>query len=184
MKLQECKDLLNHYEQVVLTLHECHKKNAFIYKKLSNVLTIINIILGTITGTSSISIYNTTNPTYELLNIIFVYTMTILSSCQKVIEPSTKYEKFRNASEEYLSLFYEIKYQKTFELKSEDSLRDYVKDLNIKLEDLRVKLPFINDTTYDMVKQKVLSKSINIPCLSLERIQIENNKKEEQNQNE
>lgn len=178
MKLHECKELLIHYEQVVLTLHECHKKNAYKYQQLSNVLLILNIILGTITGTSSISIYNSNNANLQLINIIIIYIMTFLSSIQKIIEPSTQYERFRNASEEYLSLFYEIKYQKTFELKTEQYLKQYVKDLNLKLEDLRVKFPFILDTTYDMVKQKVLTKSINIPCLSLETIEIKNNIKE------
>lgn len=158
MDLSACENLLCHYENVVLTLHECHKKYAFRYKYLSNFLTMINIILGTITGTSSISIYNTNNPNYALFNIIFIYIMTIVTSFQKMLEPSKKYERFRNASEEYLTLFYEIKYKKTFDLQLDDSLKTYVKDLNIKLEDMRIKYPFINDDTYDMCKEKTIRK--------------------------
>lgn len=158
MDSQECEYLLNHYEQVVLTLHECHKRYAFIYRRLSNCFTIINIILGTITGTSSISIYNQDNTTFELLNIILVYIITILTSCQKILDPSKQYERFRNASEEYLTLFYEIKYKTTFELQSTDDLKIYVKELNIKLEDMRIKFPFINDNTYDEYKQKTCVK--------------------------
>jgi len=169
MDSKECEYLLNHYEMVVLTLHECHKKYALIYKRLTNVLTILNIVLGTITGTSSISIYNSNEyPNYELMNIFLVYIITILTSCQKIIDPSKKYERFRNASEEYLTMFYEIKYKTTFELQSEEDLKQYVKQLNINLEDKRVKFPFINDHIYDeykekMCSQKKTSKDIEIP---------------------
>ena len=56
MDIKECEGLLTHYETVVLTLYECHKNYAILYKRLSNLLTIINILLGTITGTSSTSL--------------------------------------------------------------------------------------------------------------------------------
>lgn len=167
MNKQESEELLCHYERVVLTLHECHKKNAFLYKKLSNFLTVINIILGTITGTSSISIYKQDSPTYQLINIILIYIITLLTSCQKILEPSKKYERFRNASQEYLTLFYEIKYKTIFELTSDDDLKQYVKQLNLKLEDMRIKFPFINDKIYDNCKQQV-SRKLNINTLNIQ----------------
>lgn len=178
MDLDECSNLLSHYERVALTLHECHKKYAFTYQKVSNFFTIINIILGTITGTSSISIYNQNSPNFQLMNIIFVYMITLLTSLQKIIDPSKKYERFRNASEEYLALFYNIKYKTTFELQTEEELKMFVKDLNIKLEDMRVKFPFINDGVYDSFKQKMTEKLLKSKCCSIpveNRIQIENN---------
>jgi hypothetical protein len=155
MDSKECETLLNHYEIVVLTLHECHKRYAFLFKRLSNFLTILNIVLGTITGTSSISIYDTNDhPGFELMNIILVYVITLLTSCQKIIEPSKKYERFRIASEEYLTMFYEIRYKTTFEIQNEEDLKQYVKQLNVDLEDKRIKFPFINDNLYDEYKKK------------------------------
>ena len=160
MDIKDCENLLCHYEQVVLTLYECHKDRASIYKRISSFLSILNIIFGTITGTSSISIYNNNRPGYQLLNIVLVYMITILSAFQKIADPSKKYERFRNASEHYLSLFYEIKYNTTFEMKTEEELKNYVKQLNLKLEDMRGKMPFINDKTYDNYKQKTLQKTL------------------------
>jgi hypothetical protein len=175
MDSKECERLLNHYEVVVLTLHECHKRYAFIYQRLSNLLTFLNIVLGTITGTSSISIYNTNDHSgLELMNIILVYIITVLTSCQKIIDPSKKYERFRNASEEYLTMFYDIKYKTTFELQIEEDLKHYIKQLNIDLEDKRVKFPFINDNIYDNYKDKMCIQkrvykdmTINIPLENL-----------------
>lgn len=174
MDIEECSNLLDHYERVALTLHECHKRYALLYQKISNIFTIVNIILGTITGTSSISIYNKTSPNFQLMNIIFVYMITILTSLYKIIDPSTKYEKFRNASDEYLSLFYKIKFKTTFDLRTEEELKIFVKDLNIKLEDMRVKFPFINDGVYDNIKHKTTEKLLKTRSLET-RIQIENN---------
>ncbi len=176
MDIDECSNLLEHYERVALTLHECHKKYAFTYQKVSNFFTFINIILGTITGTSSISIYKQNYPYFELMNIIFIYMITILTSLQKIIDPSKQYERFRNASEEYLSLFYNIKYKTTFELQTEEQLKIFVKELNIQLEDMRVKFPFIHDGVYDNFKQKATEKLLKSKSYPLEgRIQIQNN---------
>ena len=159
MDIKDCENLLCHYEQVTLTLYECHKDRASYYKRISSILNILTIILGSITGTSSISIYNNNYPEYQLLNIILVYIITILSAFQKISDPSKKYERFRSASEHYLSLFYEIKFNTTFEMQKEEELKNYVKQLNMKLEDMRGKMPFINDNTYDNYKQKIIQKS-------------------------
>lgn len=156
----DCEDLLYHYENVVLTLHTCHKENAFLYKKISNIFSLLNIIFGTITGTSAISVYNTNKTMIQLLNIVFVYLITILAGCQKILEPSQKYERYRNASEQYMTLYYEIRYKKTFEFNTDEEKKIYVQELNIKMEDMRVKLPFINDKTYDMCKTKTLAKTL------------------------
>lgn len=176
MDLSKYSYLLQHYETVVLTLHESHKQKAFFYKKISNILSLISIILGTITGTSSISIYNQNNTTYQLINIVLVYMITMLSSCQKMVEPSKNYERFRNASEEYLRLFYEIKYKITFELPSEETFKIYVKELNIQLEDMRIKFPFIDDKTYDQNKERTIkAKQVKSIEISIENINTNEN---------
>ena len=153
MDIRECETLLNHYEIVVLTLHECHKNHAILYKRLSSLLSFCIIVLGTITGTSSVGTYNNISTPYEMIDIIFAFIITVLATCQQIIDPSKRYERFRNASEEYITLFYEIKYKTTFELQAEEELKAYVQQLNIQLEDMRIKFPFINDTTYDNFKQ-------------------------------
>ncbi len=174
MNKQECKNLLTHYENVVLTLHECHTKYALKYNKITNILSILNIIFGTIAGTSSISIYNNNKPIFQLLNIILVYIMTIIAGFQKILDPSKHYERFRNASQDYLTLYYEINYKKTFELRSEDDMKIYVQTLNSMLEDMRVKFPFIDDTIYDQNKEKALIKQRNKMIITDEMIPIQN----------
>jgi hypothetical protein len=159
--LQNCKNLLTHYENVVLTLHTCHTKYAMKYNKITNILSILNIIFGTIAGTSAISIYNNNDSIFRLLNIILVYIMTIIAGFQKIIDPSKYYERFRNASQDYLTLYYEINYKKIFELQTEEELKTYVQTLNSMLEDMRVKFPFIDDHIYEQYKEQTLSKQKN-----------------------
>jgi hypothetical protein len=87
--------------------------------------------------------------------------MTIIAGFQKIIDPSKYYERFRNASQDYLTLYYEINYKKIFELQTEEELKTYVQTLNSMLEDMRVKFPFIDDHIYEQYKEQTLSKQKN-----------------------
>jgi hypothetical protein len=151
--------LIKHYENVSFSLYKSHNIKAKRNLYYGNVFNLLTIITTTFTGTASISILFKDYTLLKTTNVIVSYTIALLGMIQKQYNPIKRYQSHKNAAEEYLTLYYNIREYQTFHLQDDEhELTEYAKKINDLLEQYRKNYPYISDNVYDKTKQKLLSR--------------------------